>query len=411
MVIDPRIAGVSGDMFVGALLDLGADPGRVAEAMRTPMHCLPGCERLDVSVEETTRGGLRATRVEVNTKESVGERPADELKRAAADCLQRLEMSAKAGQFASGAISTIVSHEARLHGRSEEEVHLHESASVDTLADVIGSAVALDDLGLLADTAVYCTPVALGGGPLHFSHGIVSSPAPATLEILRSAGLYVAGGPVEAELATPTGAALLAALSAESVTFYPPMKPANVGYGAGTRDFAEMPNVLRVVIGEPASYGLLTGEVYVIETNLDDTSGEVIAHAADRLLREGARDVSVVPMVAKKGRPGHTITVIADAANAERMSRLLIEETGTLGVRLYRCERRTLARDFLSVAIPSEAATELVNVKVARTSDGVVLQVKPEYDDVKKVADRTGRPLREIEALATKKAREMLGET
>lgn len=408
LIIDPQPAGVSGDMMVAALLDLGAAPGKVIEAMETPRHFLTGCDDLKIAVTETSRRGIRAKRVEVNLQEQKTGRPAGELQEALSNCLRRLEVSERAKRFAEEAIGTIISAETSIHGGSGKEVHLHETASADTLADVIGSAVALDDLGLLARTVVYSTPVAVGGGLFAFSHGTVSSPAPATLEILRSAELHMVGGPVEAELATPTGASLLTALAPEPVRFYPPIKPTSVGYGAGSRDFAEMPNVLRMVLGEPVSYGFSNDEVYVIETNVDDASGEVMGHAMDRLLREGARDVSAIPMFAKKGRPAYCIRVIADAADVESMSSLLIEETGTLGVRLHRCERRTLAREFISVDIAFEDTTELIKVKVARRTEGSIVRVKPEYDDVKRIADSTGKPFREIEALARKRALEVL---
>jgi uncharacterized protein (DUF111 family) len=188
------------------------------------------------------------------------------------------------------------------------------------------------------------------------------------------------------------------------------MKPTDVGYGAAARDFAEMPNILRVVLGEPCEYGLAHERMYVVETNLDDTSGEVIAHAADRLLREGARDVSAIPILTKKGRPGHTLRVITDPESVERMSRLLIEETGSLGVRLYQCERRTLARESLAVDIAVGDDTESVTVKVARDAHGAILQVKPEYDDVKRIADKLGKPMRDIQRLATRRAEEALGD-
>lgn len=410
LIIDPQPAGVSGDMMVAALLDLGAAPGKVIEAMETPRHFLTGCDDLKIAVTETSRRGIRAKRVEVNLQEQKTGRPAGELQEALSNCLRRLEVSERAKRFAEEAIGTIISAETSIHGGSGKEVHLHETASADTLADVIGSAVALDDLGLLARTVVYSTPVAVGGGLFAFSHGTVSSPAPATLEILRSAELHMVGGPVEAELATPTGASLLTALAPEPVRFYPPIKPTSVGYGAGSRDFAEMPNVLRMVLGEPVSYGFSNDEVYVIETNVDDASGEVMGHAMDRLLREGARDVSAIPMFAKKGRPAYCIRVIADAADVEIMSSLLIEETGTLGVRLHRCERRTLAREFISVDIAFEDTTELIKVKVARRTEGSIVRVKPEYDDVKRFADSTGKPFREVEAMARKRALEVLAD-
>lgn len=410
LVIDAQTAGVSGDMMVSALLDLGANATNVIEAMRTPQHCLPGCKDLEITVRDTTRRGIRAKRIEVKVEEEVTRRTAAELLDAASTCLQELQISEKAKRFALDSINTLVSAEAIAHGQSTQEVNLHETASADTLADVIGTATALDDLGLFTDTTIYSTPIAVGGGLLQFSHGTVSSPAPATLEILRSRRFLTVGGPIEAELATPTGVSLLTTLAHESVRFYPPMKPTRVGYGAGTREFVEMPNVLRITLGEPCDFGLSSEEVYVIETNLDDASGELIGYAMDRLLQEGAKDVSAIPMLTKKGRPGHLIKVIVDRSSLEPICRILIEETGTLGARFYACQRRILARESVPVEVMVEDVKEVVNVKVARSTQGQVIQVKPEYDDVKRLADRMGKPLREIEELVKRKAAEILEE-
>lgn len=410
LVIDAQTAGVSGDMIVGALLDLGANATNVIEAMRTPQHCLPGCKDLEITVRDTTRRGIRAKRIDVKVEEEVTQRTAAELLEAASTCLQELQISEKAKRFALNSINTLVSAEAIAHGQSTQEVNLHETASADTLADVIGTAAALDDLGLLTDTTIYSTPVAIGGGLLQFSHGTVSSPAPATLEILRSRRFLTVGGPIEAELATPTGVSLLTTLAHESVRFYPPMKPTKVGYGAGTREFVEMPNVLRITLGEPCDFGLSSEEVYVIETNLDDASGELIGYAMNKLLQEGARDVSAIPMLTKKGRPGHLLKIIVDRSSLEHVCRILMEETGTLGVRIYACQRRILARESVPVEVIVEDVREVVNVKVAKSTQGQIIQIKPEYEDVKRLADRMGKPLREIEELVKRKAAEILEE-
>jgi len=410
LVIDAQTAGISGDMIVGALLDLGANATKVIEAMSIPKHCLSGCKDIEIAVEDTVRRGTRAKRIDVKVEEEVPQRTAAELLEAASKCLQELQISEKAKRFALDSINTLVSAEAIAHGQSIQEVKLHETASADTLADVIGTAAALDDLGLFTDTTIYSTPVAVGGGLLQFSHGIVSSPAPATLEILRSRGFLTVGGPVEAELATPTGVSLLTNLALESVRFYPPMKPTKVGYGAGTKEFMEMPNILRITLGEPCDFGLSSEEVYVIETNLDDASGELIGYAMDKLLQEGARDVSAIPTLAKKGRPGHLIKIIVDSSSLERVCRILIEETGTLGVRIYACQRRILDRESLPVEVTVEDVREVVNVKVAKSTQGQIIQIKPEYDDIKRLADRMGKPLREIEELVKGKAAEILEE-
>ncbi|MFH1031880.1 MAG: nickel pincer cofactor biosynthesis protein LarC [Chloroflexota bacterium] len=408
MIVDAQVAGVSGDMFVGALLDLGANPARVTEAMKIPQSFLRGCKNLEIKVGDTTRRRIRAKRVEVNAEEEGHERHGTELIEAAISTLSKLKISEKAGEFVLSALNTLINAEAKIHGNSTDEVHLHEAGSVDTLADIIGTAVALEDLGVFTQTKVYSTPVAVGGGLLKFSHGMVSSPAPATIEILRSKGAPIVGGPVEFELATPTGASILANLADEFVRFYPPMKPAKIGYGCGSKDFPVMPNVLRLVLGEPLTTGLVNDQIYVIETNLDDTTGEIIGHTMDKLFQAGARDVCIIPMFTKKNRPGQIIKVMADRASVEDLSRVLVDETGTLGVRIYPCERRILARESTSIEVEVGDIKERVDIKIARDANGEIIQVKPEYDQVKNLAGKTKRPLREIMEIVRKRVGEGL---
>ncbi|UCG82097.1 MAG: LarC family nickel insertion protein, partial [Dehalococcoidia bacterium] len=290
LVFDPQASGVSGDMMVGALLDIGADITRVVEAMHTPKHFLADCYELEITVGDIVVRDIRAKRVDVRVKEDTSSRSAQDLISALSACLEGIRISDEANRYALHSLNKLVSAEASIHADNMDDIHLHETASADTLADIIGTATALDDLSLFTETTVYSTPVALGGGLVNFSHGISSSPAPATLEILRSREFPCRGGPVAAELATPTGVSLLTSLVHEPAEFYPPMKPLSVGYGAGARDFAEMPNVLRVTYGDPVYAGLTRDDVYVIDTNLDDISGEKIGFTIDRLLKEGARD-------------------------------------------------------------------------------------------------------------------------
>jgi hypothetical protein len=400
------MAGVSGDMIVGALLDLGANASKVVGAMKAVKGHMRGCKNIEVTIKGVTRRGFHAKKVDVKAEE-VPEITGAELVEATMNCIENLKLSGEAKRFASDAVNTLVNAEARVHGKSIKEVHLHETGFADTPAEIVGAAAALEDLNLFR-TKVYSTPVAVGGGLFKFSHGTVSSPAPATIEILRSKGFPMIGGPVESELATPTGVSLLVNLAHEIVRFYPLMKPTAIGYGAGAKDFAEMPNVLRITLGEPFDYQLLRDEISVLETNLDDVTGEVIGHTVDRLLQEGARDVSVIPMFTKKNRPGQILKVIADKTGVERLSRILIEETGTLGVRIYPCERRILHRESIPIDILIDDVKELVNVKVARDGRGEIVKIKPEYDDIKRVADKTNKPLREITDLVRMKAREAL---
>jgi hypothetical protein len=184
------------------------------------------------------------------------------------------------------------------------------------------------------------------------------------------------------------------------------MTPLKVGYGAATKDFPEMPNVLRITIGKPLDERLLKEDIAILETNLDDVTGEVIGYAMEKLLHEGARDASVIPMFTKKNRPGQILRVIADTKDTEHLSRVIMEETGTLGVRVTFCERHILNREVHEVDVVINDVKERVNVKVTRDSRGRTLHVKPEYEDIKRIANATNTPLREVSEIVTAKARE-----
>jgi len=190
--------------------------------------------------------------------------------------------------------------------------------------------------------------------------------------------------------------------------FYPLMVPRRVGYGAGNRDIKGVPNVLRMVMGESFGYNLLKDEIVIVETNLDDVTGEVIGHLVERIMAEGARDISIVPIFTKKNRPGQIVKIITDRTNAERISHVLIEETGSLGVRILPCERRILARKLFTVDVRIGDFKEKVLVKVATDAKGKVIQIKPEYDDSKKISEKTGIPLRDVLKIIEEEARRII---
>ena len=405
-VIDCQIAGIAGDMFLGALLDLGADVDGVVSAVKSLENKEFGYKNVKVVVEKIMRKGFSATIIDV-TAEGTSKKDAHKLIGIVEKTAKNLELSKKAQQFASNVIHTLVGAEAKLHKKDLADAHLHEVGLIDTPAEIIGAAVALENLGLF-DSRIYATPVSVGGGLFKFSHGTVSSPAPATLEISQSKNFPLRGGPVESELATPTGAAILVNLAEEVGVFYPEFSPLKTGYGAGSRDFVEMPNVLRITVGKACGSGFLRDEVAVLETNLDDVTGEVVGNSVERLMREGAKDVCVIPMFTKKNRPGQILKVIADKKDVERLVRVMVEETGTLGVRVYPCERHIANRESLTLDVLIDEVKERVKVKISKDAKGRVIRVKPEFDDAKRLSDKTGKPLREIIELINSRAREVL---
>ncbi len=405
LVVDCQLAGISGDMMVAALLSLGADEAKVIDAMRSVSRHVKGCRGVDVAVSRVRRLGFAAQKVEVKADDEEDERRGPDLVEAVCASAEALGLTEAAGAMAVGAARAMVEAEAKIHGEDPEKVDLHEIGSSDTVADLIGAAAALDSLGFFQGFRCYTTPVAVGGGLFRFSHGLLQSPAPITLEILRLHGIPIIGGPVDAELATPTGAAILAEMRPTAVSYYPPIKPRSVGYGAGAKELAGVPNVLRIVLGESVK-PFLRDEIYVLETNLDDATGETIGYAVEKLMERGAKDVSVIPVLGKKGRPGQIVKVLADRATVNDLVKMLIAETGTLGVRVYPCERHVMAREMAPLQVKVAGVEAVVNIKVSKDPDGEAILLKPEYEDLRALADRTGMPLRAVAEEVMAKAKQ-----
>ncbi len=407
LVIDCQTSGVAGDMILGALIDLGANINKITSAIKSLENPDFGYGKIKINLKEVMRGGFKATQIDV-TSESAYKKHGDELVNIVEKASNNLELSLKATQFASKVIRTLVGAEAELHKASFVDAHLHEVALVDTVAEILGVAVALDDLGLF-DSKIYSTPLAVGGGTFQFSHGVASSPAPATLAILLSKNYPFHGGPIEEELATPTGVSILVNLVDEVAKFYPSLVPLRVGCGAGTKEFSGFPAVLRLTLGNASGKGWVKEEIAVIETNIDDVSGEIVGFTLDKLLEEGAKDVSIIPMYTKKNRPGQIIKVIADQKDVQHLSKVLIEQTGTLGVRVYYCERHIINRELLSVDLLLMGNKETIRLKVAKNLHGEIIRIKPEFEDLKRLSEKTKKPLRELSELAVAKTQEKLG--
>jgi len=401
LVIDSSTSGVAGDMLLGALLDLGADPKRVINAIKTLENPAYGYHHIDITIKKVMRGQFGATQINI-TSTTAEKQHGNELINIIETAAKNIDISIKAQKFASMVICTLINAETELHKTNPDHTHLHEVALVDTAAEILGCAVALDDLALF-ESQIYATPVAVGGGKVEFSHGIVPVPAPAVLSILQSKNFPLKGGPIEEELATPTGVALLVNLSAKPICFYPTLTPQKIGYGAGTKEFPQTPTLLRLTIGTTTVADQKMeqeGEIAVLETNLDDVSGEIIGYTIEKLLNKGAKDVSVIPTVTKKNRPGHLIKVIADKKDVTYLSEVLIEETGTLGVRSHYCQRHLTSREVIAMEIIVLGNKETIKVKIAKNAQGEIIRIKPEYQDLKHLAEKTNQPLREIAELA-----------
>jgi uncharacterized protein (TIGR00299 family) protein len=413
LVIDAQMAGIAGDMFVAALIDLGADAKAVVAAMEAAARYVPNVKSLRVTPKPVERSHIGGLYLDVQIDESYKTRSGSVLIEAVQAMTKDLKLSSGASIYAHRAIEILIHAEAAVHRHTPESVHLHAAGSVDTVADIIGAATALDTLQLAnpKDTSYYSLPIAVGGGTFPSSHGRLAAPGPAVTRICEEAGLLFRGGPLEQELATPTGVSLVAALIPESTPIYPGLRPIGVGYGAGTADLKNVPNLLKMVKAEPLTpRRLLQDRVLVLETNVDDVTGETLGFVIQQLMAAGAKDVTVLPTVTKKNRPGHLISVIASPEDEVRLTHLLIKETGSLGVRVTSCDRHLLARKIVSVKIRLGDAEQEIRVKVAMDRTGAILQVKAEYDDIQQAARSTGKPMIEIARVAEAAARQQLAE-
>lgn len=292
--------------------------------------------------------------------------------------------------------------EASVHGTEIDETHFHEVGADDAIADVVGACLLVSDLGV---ERVVTTPVAAGGGETTMSHGTYPVPAPAVVEVAERADWAMKGGPVESELLTPTGAAILAHF-AEGIDSLPPLTVDSSGYGAGGWEFPDHPNVLRAIVGD-GSGRLARDEITVLETNVDDATPELLGGLQESLTEAGARDVTVLPATMKKSRPGHLVKVVVRPENAERVAHRLAVETGTLGVREHGAGHRWVAdREFRTATLDIDGDTHDVAVKVAADATGDAYDYSPEYDDAAAVARETGLPVREVMRRAESAVRE-----
>lgn len=409
LVIDPSVSGTSGDMLLAALLDLGAAPSVLKDVAESVRRVVPTVKTLDISVNDVVRSGVRAKHVVVNLEEvGVGYVRGSEmiswLDRVASD----LGFPDSLRELALNILTTILTAEAKIHGSTPYDVHLHELGSADTILDIVGVVALMEELKLI-DAKRYSLPVALGAGTVRIEHGVIPSPAYITLEILTSKGFYVIGGPIDYELTTPTGAAILANI-AQPTKFIPLMRVERLGYGAGRAEFKGLPNVVRVMLGTSGDGipNLRYEEVYVLEANVDDVSGEVLGFVLRKLLNEGALDVSLIPTVSKKSRPAHIVKVLAYEDKVSELVDIMVRDLGTLGVRVLKVGRYAVpVREYKELTLSIGGKSFKVRVKVCRDGSGAVVRIKPEFDDLEVVSNELKMPISEVVRLVDSALRDL----
>jgi pyridinium-3,5-bisthiocarboxylic acid mononucleotide nickel chelatase len=406
VVIDAIPSGVSGDKYLGALLDLGGKPETLRKVARVVAQNLPGTKSIDVKVRKIERGEIGAQLVTIDSKDEAEKRKGADVLRYGKKCVDKLQLSDWGSSFSISTIETLLQAESSVHGHSAKELELHELGSADTLVDVLGVACLAESLSL-ADATWWSSPVAVGGGTTRFSNRTYSNPPPAVAEILRQNSFPMERGPADTELSTPTGAAITVNLVSKYSESYPSFRPEKIGYGAGSKDLDQVANVLRLTVGQTLRPSHRHDDIVILETNLDDVSGEIIGHAVEKLMAEGARDVTVTPVLMKKNRPGQVLSIIASSAMAERLASVVFEETGTLGVREIPVHRHIANRELSRIELMIGKQSHKIRVKVSRTADGRILRAKPEYEDLRRLADKTGVNLRVLASRAEKTAEDL----
>jgi hypothetical protein len=377
-------SGIAGDMALGSLVDAGAD----LDEVRRLLERLP-FTGWSVEAHPVQRCGIAAVRVDVRAEESAVVRTHAHI----VALVEEARLPDRVRERALATFAALAEAEGRLHRRHPSRVHFHEVGGIDAIVDVVGTCAALE---VLEVDRLFASAVATGMGMVRSAHGLLPNPAPAVVELLRGAPTY--GREVNAELTTPTGAALLAA----NVSGYgplPAMTIESVGFGAGSRELDGLPNATQVVVGvaTDAAASPPGQPVSLLEVNVDDATGETVAHAIAALLEAGAHDAWVTPIVMKKGRPAYTVSALCDPALAAQVADVLTDETGSLGVRGTTLERWPRARDETTVDVAGLA----VRVKV---SPG---RVKVEHDDAARAARRAGLPLREVVSQAEAEVRRL----
>ena len=400
-VIDPQVAGVSGDMLLCGLVNIGANRSRIIDGIRSAESLCKDVKVKKLDFVEVKKNSLRATELLLEIDGDAQERKGTEIKEIIEKSVEKLQISEKAKTFAVNTIETLIRAESKIHGESEESVHFHEAAGFDTVVDILGTAIALDDLGCFDDDIVV-TPVAIGGGTVTFSHGTSSNPAYAILEIFRESGIITVGGNVKDELTTPTGASILVNLAKECSEFYPPMKIQSIGYGAGQKDFEGFSNVLKVVRGI-ASTKLQLDTVKILETNVDDVSGEVLGNMIEKIMAHGAKDVTISSAITKKGRPTNLVSVICDSDTMSSIMELLVTETGTLGVRVRTSERYIVPRSVKTISVDIKGQSFDVRYKTRDLNNGSHFKI--ESDDIKEISGTLNISFKETEELLNQEVR------
>ncbi|MBI3755783.1 MAG: nickel pincer cofactor biosynthesis protein LarC [Deltaproteobacteria bacterium] len=372
-------SGISGDMVLGALIDSGLD----VKTLQGELNKLP-VKGFSISASREARHHISGTRFKVKFKESRHHRTFSDIK----NLINKSKLSAKVKELSAAIFLNLAKAEAKVHGCRVDNVHFHEVGAVDSIVDIVGTAVGIEQLGI---EKLYSSPLPLGSGWVETSHGRMPAPAPATLELLK--GVPVAPSSVASELTTPTGAAIIKTL-AQDFGDMPRMKIGSIGYGIGDKDFKEIPNMLRLVIGQGSGEKVRANghsPLLMIETNIDDMNPQIYEYLMARLFKKGAIEVFLIPIQMKKNRPAVLLKALCSENKKGAIMDVIFEETTTIGIRAYEVDRCCLERSMKEVS----TSYGKVGVKISER-DGKPVNIRPEYEDCKKIAEKKTVPLKQV---------------
>ncbi len=362
-------AGAAGDMIVAAMLDAGLD----AEFLKAQLATL-GLKNLDIKITETQRAGLRALSLSPVVEKEHKHRNLKDI----TNIITQSKISEQAKKTAIAVFEKIAQAEGAVHGKDPDDIHFHEVGAIDSIVDIVSASIGFEALGI---NKIYCSALSVGGGIIECAHQLLPVPAPATIELLK--GVPIVGGPGQFELLTPTAAAILTTV-VDRFCPLPEMLIEKIGYGAGSLESEKFPNVLRLILGQITDDAEANADsVCLLETNIDDASGELVGSVTEKLFKQGALDVFTTPIYMKHGRPAEQISVICKVEDIQQLEQILFEEGLTFGVRKQILQRSKLARQFLTVQ------TEFGEIRIKTgTLGGKIVNAKPEFSDCAAAAEK-----------------------
>ncbi|MHA1754854.1 MAG: nickel pincer cofactor biosynthesis protein LarC [Candidatus Odinarchaeia archaeon] len=405
LFIDASLSGLSGDMFISAFLDMGFPFKLLKDVEGVLKKYYPSLKQIKITPKKVERGGLLYQTLTISFKRELESISAIKLHEILENSLNELKINGKYFDYAISVLDTLIKAESAIHKKLDSELHLHELSSPDTLFDILSVTLALRYYSILDGVRIYSTPLPVGGGVINFSHGKINVPAPAVAHMLKEYQIPFSFGPVEDELVTPTGLAIFVNLNPKFTPIPYTIVLEKIGYGCGNKEFNDFPNVLRISLNKIYSNyhsKYLMDHVIVLETNLDDIDGETLGFTVDKLIDLGALDVSVIPLLGKKGRPAYLLKVLCEIDNEDKLLNEIFSLTNTLGIRFSVIGRYKLERKIEKFVVKIKDKEFKVRIKLFSLPDGTV-DYKPEFDDIIRIHHTTGFSINEIKKILSKK--------